>query len=120
MTTIAPVNRSLRVVPLRVRPGPTPRPSGRRGAGPEGEVFSRRSTCVRARRSEPSKIRPMSLRSDRLNVDGLGALVALLGVVGHLRALLQRAITLADDAGVMDEQVLVTVIGGDETEPLVV
>src|ERR1035437_4120769 len=58
--------------------------------------------------------------SDGLDVDGLGALVALLCVVGHFRALLQRAIALAVDAGVMDEQILLAVIGGDETEPLVV
>src|SRR5262249_2004638 len=53
-------------------------------------------------------------------VDGLRALVALLGVVGDLCALLQRAVALAVDAGVMDEQVLLAIVGGDETEPLVV
>src|SRR5580658_10398848 len=62
----------------------------------------------------------MSPRLDGLDVDGLGTLVTLLGVVGHLRALLQRAIALAVDPRVMYEQVLVAVVGGDETKPLVV
>src|SRR5271169_2898092 len=87
---------------------------------------------MRARRSEPSKIKAVSqrfgvaaksetyARLDRLDVYGLGALVALLGVIGHLRALLQRTVALAVDAGVMDKQVLVAVVGGDETKPLVV
>src|SRR5262245_11558333 len=74
----------------------------------------------RARRSEPPEISPRSRRSARLAVDGLRALVPLLGVVGHLRSLLQRAVALAIDPRVMDEQVLVPVIGGDESEPLVV
>src|ERR1041385_79567 len=59
-------------------------------------------------------------RLDRLNVDGLRTLVALLGVVGDLGALLQRAVALAVDPGVMNEQVLVAVVRGDETERLVV
>src|SRR5271154_744249 len=62
----------------------------------------------------------MSLDSDRLDVSGLGALLALLRVVGDLGPLLQRAIALAVDARVMHEQVLVAVVGGNETEPLVV
>src|SRR5437763_15875925 len=62
----------------------------------------------------------MSTGSDRLDVDRLGALLALLGVVGDLRPLLQRAVTLTVDAGVMDEQVLLAVVRRDETEPLVV
>src|ERR1700704_5523499 len=70
------------------------------------------------RRSEVAVCRPRPL--DRLDVDGLRTLVALLRVVGDLRALLQRAISLAVDSGVMNEQVLVAVVGGDETEPLVV
>src|ERR1700757_748894 len=59
-------------------------------------------------------------RSDRRDVDGLRALLALLRVVGDLGPLLQRAVTLAVDPGVMDEEVLVAVVRGDETEPLVV
>src|SRR5450759_4180400 len=59
-------------------------------------------------------------RSDHRYVDGLRALVALLRVVGHLRALLERAIAFAVDTCVVDEQVLVAIIGGDEAEPLVV
>src|SRR5688572_2065299 len=57
---------------------------------------------------------------DGLNVDRLRTLVACLGVVAHLRALGERAIALADDAGVMDEQVLLTVVGADEAKALVV
>src|ERR1019366_6881027 len=62
----------------------------------------------------------MLLRLDRLDVYGLGSLVALLRVVGDFGPLLQRAIALAVDPGVMDEEVLVAVIGGDETKPLVI
>src|SRR3712207_8839515 len=40
-----------------------------------------------------------------LDVDGLGALVALLLLVGHASALRERAIAVADDAGVVDEEV---------------
>src|SRR6516162_3382824 len=59
-------------------------------------------------------------RSDRRDVHGLRSLVPLLGIVGDLGALLQRSVALAVDAGVVYEQVLVAVIGGDEPEPLVV
>src|SRR5450755_41656 len=57
---------------------------------------------------------------ERNDVDRLRSLVTGLGVEGHLGALLQRAISLANDPGVMDEEILVAVVGGDETEPLVV
>src|SRR4051794_34291495 len=59
-------------------------------------------------------------RSERLDVDRLGPLVASLGVVADLCALGERPIPLADDAGVMHEEVLLTVVGADEAEPLVV
>src|SRR5690242_2574529 len=68
----------------------------------------------------PRKARAAGFSLDRRHVDGLWALVALLRVVGHLGPLLQRAIALSVYAGVVDEQVLVTVVRGDETEPLVV
>ncbi len=48
----------------------------------------------------------------------LGPAVTLLGVIGHLRTLLQRAVTLAVDAGVMDKQVLLAVIGVMKPNPL--
>src|SRR3954465_3839789 len=57
---------------------------------------------------------------ERGDVDGLGALVAGLGVVGHLRALSQRLEAVGVDAGVMDEEVLATLVRGNEAEPLVV
>src|SRR5215216_8126066 len=60
---------------------------------------------------------PRLLRGD---VDGLGALVAGLGVVGDLRALGQRLEAVGVDAGVVDEQVLATLVGRDEAEALVV
>src|SRR5450759_922523 len=78
------------------------------------------STTKRARRSGPSKVDLSALGSDRLDVYGLRALVALLRVVGDLGPLLERAIALAVDSSVMDEQVLVAVIRGDEAETLVV
>src|SRR3954451_3200376 len=57
---------------------------------------------------------------ERGDVDGLGALVAGLGVEGHLRALSQRLEAVGVDAGVMDEEVLATLVRGNEAEPLVV
>src|SRR5262249_11035669 len=57
---------------------------------------------------------------DGLNVDGLGALVAGLGVVRHLGALGKGAIAVGDDRRVMDEQVLRVVVGRDEAKALLV
>src|SRR3954451_8993859 len=54
------------------------------------------------------------------DVDGLRPLVALLLLVGDPRPLRQRAIPVRVDAAVMDEQVAVALVGGDEAEPLVV
>src|SRR5436190_17575560 len=59
-------------------------------------------------------------RLDRRDVDGLGAFVAGLGVEGDLRALGERVVAVADDPGVVDEEVLARLIGGDKPEPLVV
>src|SRR3954470_22974525 len=56
----------------------------------------------------------------RGDVDGLRALVAGLGVVGHLRALSQRLEAAGVDAGVVDEEVLAALVRGDEAEALVV
>src|SRR5258708_8358112 len=58
--------------------------------------------------------------SDGRDVYGLGTLVALLRVIGHLCALLERAIAFAIDPCVVDEQVLVAIVRGDEAEPLIV
>src|ERR1039458_1104973 len=52
--------------------------------------------------------------------DGLGSLLAGLGFVGDLCALGERAVAVADDRGVMDEQVLGVVIGSDEPKALFV
>src|SRR3954465_7904328 len=54
------------------------------------------------------------------DVDRLGALVALLLVVGDTRSLRQRAVAVRVDAAVMDEQVAVALVRRDEAEPLVV
>src|SRR3954447_26061770 len=56
----------------------------------------------------------------RGDVDGLRALVAGLGVVGDLRVLGQRLEAVGVDAGVVDEEVLATVVRRDEAEALVV
>src|SRR4051794_13671341 len=53
-------------------------------------------------------------------VDRLRALVALLLVVGDLRAFGERAVAVAGDAAEMDEQVPAALIGRDEAEALVV
>src|SRR5205823_7239077 len=114
-TTPSHVSRSARVI-VRARALSTPpRPTRPRtaGASRRGSVLAS-PDMLRARRSEPPKVRDMWWRSDGCDVDGLRPLIALLGVVGDLRALLQRAVTLAVDAGVMYEQVLVAVVGGDE------
>src|SRR6266480_3416189 len=58
--------------------------------------------------------------SHQLDVGCPSSLVAVLGVVGDLCAVVQRAIALADDCAVMDEQVLGLVIGRDEAKALVV
>src|SRR3954451_12209736 len=54
------------------------------------------------------------------DVDGLRPLVALLLLVGDPRSLRQRAVPVRVDAAVMDEQVPVALVRGDEPEPLVV
>src|SRR5438270_5200649 len=88
------------------------------------DIPSAGATISRRERRGPAEASPRSRsgfrRSDRLDVYGLGSLVALLGVVGHLRTLLQRPVALTVDSGVVDKQVLVAVIGCDEAEPLVV
>src|SRR4051794_26991184 len=56
----------------------------------------------------------------RGDVNGLRALVAGLGVVGHLRALGQRLEAAGVDAGVVDEEVLTALVRGNEAEALVV
>src|SRR5215210_4028535 len=57
---------------------------------------------------------------ERRHVDGLGALVPGLSVVGNLRALGQRLESAGVDAAVMDEEVLASLVRGDEAEALVV
>src|SRR5580693_8439140 len=121
---LAPVAIATR---LRARPRPRPCPS----LEPPGEMSRKGSVVaspgvlkaddnIQSGKTEGPPRRALTgrstlLGSDRLDVYGLGALVALLRVVGDLCALLQRAVTLAVDPGVMDEEVLVAVIGGDET-----
>src|SRR4051794_20435420 len=64
---------------------------------------------------------PMSpRRSDALDVDRLGPRVALFLLVGDAGALGQGAVAVRDDRGMMDEQVAVALVRGDEPEPLVV
>src|SRR3954453_23157431 len=58
--------------------------------------------------------------SDLGDVDRLRSLVAALLLVGDARALGQRAVPVAVDARVMDEQVAAALVGGDEAEALVV
>src|SRR4051794_36785432 len=63
------------------------------------------------------RLRP---RLERGHVDGFGSLVASFGVIGDLRALGQRLEAVRVDAGVVDEQVLATLVRRDEAEALVV
>src|SRR5579871_765017 len=68
---------------------------------------------------EPTGPRPAHGLADDAHVGGLGALVTLLGLVLHLRALVQAAVARALDGAEVDEQVLTAFIGGDEAVPLV-
>src|SRR5204863_3582719 len=68
----------------------------------------------------PDLIRARCPRSDRRDVDGLRALVADLGVIGHLGAFGERLVALAHDALVMDEEILARLVRRDEPEPLLV
>src|SRR3954447_691165 len=60
-----------------------------------------------------------SVLCEQVHVRGLRALVALLGLVLHLRTLGQRAVAAALDGAEVDEEVLATFIGGDEAVALV-
>src|SRR3954453_15517746 len=64
--------------------------------------------------------RRVERRLERADVDGLGALVAGLGVEAHAGALGQGAEALRVDARVVDEEVLARVVRRDEAEALVV
>src|SRR5262249_33629062 len=55
---------------------------------------------------------------DERDVDRLGALGPLARLVLDLRTLRQRAEARSVDVGEVDEQVLATLVGVDETEPL--
>src|SRR5262249_48942076 len=76
---------------------------------------------VTARRSGPCHAsRVVRRRLQRADVDGLGALVAGLGVEAHAGALGEGAEPLRVDARVVDEEVLAGVVRRDEAEALVV
>src|SRR3954447_22361486 len=72
------------------------------------------------RRCGSPRARGVASRLERGDVDGLRPLVAGLGVVGDLRALGERLEAARVDAGVVDEQVLATLVRRDEAEALVV
>ena len=71
-------------------------------------------------RGETNPPRPPEQALERADVDRLGALVASLGVVGDPRALGERAIPVADDSGMVDEEVLPSLVGRDEAKALLV
>src|SRR5687767_4217290 len=52
--------------------------------------------------------------SDRDDVRGLGALLTLAGLELHLRTLDERLEALADDVGVVDEEILAALVRADE------
>src|SRR5262249_49126829 len=56
---------------------------------------------------------------DHGHVRGLRAFLALLGLVLHLRAFVERAVPRALDRAEVDEQVLTALVGGDEPVALV-
>src|SRR5215210_616621 len=61
-----------------------------------------------------------ALRSEGSDVDGLRALVALLGFVLDARALGERAVAVRLDARVVHEEVLRALVRRDEAEALLV
>src|SRR5829696_586111 len=61
-----------------------------------------------------------AVSSDDAHVGGVGALGALFLLVLDLRAVLERLVAAAGDRGVVDEEVLAVVVGGDEAVALVV
>src|SRR3954451_8308994 len=63
---------------------------------------------------------PPAWELDLLDVDGLGAFVARLLLVGDLGSLAQRAVAVAEDPAEVDEQVTAALVGRDEAEALVV
>src|SRR4051794_28975059 len=89
-----------------------------------------RSASTRAARTSSSSperaLRParragaQSVGLERGDVDGLGALVPGLSVVRDLRTLGQRLEAAGVDAGVVDEEVLASLVRRDEAEALVV
>src|ERR1041384_3707089 len=68
------------------------------------------------RRAAPARRRVLR---EQVHVRGLRALLALLGLVLHLRTFVQRAIAAALNGAEVDEQVLATLIRGDEPITLV-
>src|SRR3954468_19133540 len=77
-------------------------------------------SSIAARLSSTPAVPAARVRSDLRDVDGLRPLVAGFLVVGHLRAFRERLEARRVDARVMDEQVLPTLIGGNEAEALFV
>src|SRR5579862_9009379 len=80
--------------------------------------------AVRSRRTAgaaPTPVgRGLPSRLDLRDVDRLGALGPCFLLIGDLRSLGQRAISVAVDAAEMDEQVPSSIIRRDEAEALVV
>src|SRR4051794_24477458 len=124
-----PVRRELRIGPLRdvLESGGRPRRGNGRGCkAPQGSRSG--AAAARSGRRGERTMRPfggdaaagVARRLQRGDVDGLRALVAGLGVVGDLRVLGQQLEAVGVDAGVVDEEVLATVVRRDEAEALVV
>src|SRR4051794_38819460 len=98
-------------------------PSRRPGRGRSPATSSRGRSWPRTTKGRLSAAPVHFSRSDRLDrldANGLGALGPGLAVERHLRALGEGRVAVADDAGVMDEQVLASLIGSDEAEALLV
>src|SRR5439155_16035484 len=80
----------------------------------------RRASLGRAGRVRRCKPRDLPRELDLPDVDGLGPLVSLLLLVGDFRPLGERAVTVTGYPGVVNEEVTVSLVRGDEPEPLVV
>src|SRR6476646_5195300 len=68
----------------------------------------------------PVRLEAVSSPLDEVDVDGLGALLAGLGLVGDLGALGERAVPIGVDRRVVDEEVLAGLVGRDGPKALLI
>src|SRR4051794_28189645 len=75
---------------------------------------------ARTMAGRPSCFEAVAAPLDEVDVDGLGTLLAGLGLVGDLGPFGERAVPAGVDGGVVNEEVLAGLVGRDEPEALLV